>query len=284
MTEKIVDRAQIINVGVGSFKDPAYLSGLYIASLSIYQTYRVDRDKVQDIQEKLYQHLLNKLEKQKLGDAQFRIFNYREEPMILSQVNSDEYDNADRTYFLITRDTLRSTRATILVRFLTYGENLYVGVDTFMLGKLSIFALITKVVLTVIIPFLVAAPLSFIPGINLLFWLLYLCLNAFTWRRLIQRILQLGDIGMACRLEFNKINDVGSFNFDDIIMFVKSSLFMTVTSIRDVFEQEGLPIESLNAFIQSINNINVNTSGGNINMTNSTIGVANKTSSSTTIL
>ncbi|MEH2049724.1 hypothetical protein, partial [Nostoc sp.] len=111
-----------------------------------------------------------------------------------------------------------------------------------------------SIVLTVIIPWFAIAPLSFIPGINQLLFLLYLCLIAFAWAGLIQRILEVGDIKTALRLEFNKALDLGSFNLDDVAMFIKSTLHTTVTSIRDVLKQEGLPVETLDAFVQNINN------------------------------
>ena len=50
---------------------------------------------------------------------------------------------------------------------------------------------------------------------------------------------------------------------------------MTKT-IRDVFEQEGLPLEALDNFIQQINNtVNVSTEGGAISMVGSAIGAGN---------
>jgi hypothetical protein len=72
-----------------------------------------------------------------------------------------------------------------------------------------------------------------------------------------------GDLRTSLRLEFNKSLDLGSFNLDDVVMFVKSTLHATVTSIRETFEKEGLPVESLDAFVQSINvnNINQNFTG-----------------------
>jgi hypothetical protein len=260
ITRGIVEQGKVVHVGVSSFKDPANSSGLYISSFSLYQTYRVGRNQVKHICEGLYQHLIEQISKRNLGDARFRVVTYREDSTGFSQ---NEYDNQERTYILITRDTLRSTRATILVRFLTYGDNLYVGVDTYVLGKLNLVSFILKIFLTVIIPWFAIAPLSFFPGINILLWLLYLCLIAFTWRGLIQRVLQVGDLGTALRLEFNKALDLGSFNLDDVVMFVKSTLHTTVTSIRDTFEKEGLPVESLDAFVQSINvnNISQNFTG-----------------------
>lgn len=263
MTRGIVEQGKVVNVGVNSFKDPANSSGLYISAFSLYQTYRVDRSRVKQICESLYEHLIEQISRRNLGDARFRVVTYREDSMEFSQISANEYDNEERTYVLITRNTLRSTRATILVRFLTYGDNLYVGVDTYVLGKLNLFAFILKIFLTIVIPWLAIAPLSFFPGLNVLLWLLYLCLIAFSWRGLIQRIQQVGDLRTSLRLEFNKSLDLGSFNLDDVVMFVKSTLHATVTSIRETFEREGLPVESLYAFVQSINvnNINQNFTG-----------------------
>lgn len=262
MAGSIVEQGKIVDVGTSSFKDPANSAGLYIPSFSLYHTYRVDRNKVKQICDKLYQHLVEQVSKQNLGDAKSHIVTYREDATGFSQASVKEFDNRERTYILITRNTLRSTRATILIRFLTYGDNLYVGVDAYILGDLNLCAFMRKIILTIIIPFFVIGPLSlillFIPGIGQLLLFLYLCFMALSWGGLIQRIVQVGDFKTALRLEFNKVLDLGSFNLDDVVMFMKSTLYTTVTSIRDTLKQEGLSVETLDAFAQQINVSNVN--------------------------
>ncbi|MEH2078073.1 MAG: hypothetical protein V7K57_27365 [Nostoc sp.] len=271
MSINIVGRGQVVDVGVTSFKDPAKSAGIQIYSSSLYQTYHVSRDKVKQICERLYNHVVDDLNGRNLGDSRFRIITFREG---VNLVRDHRYDNQERTYIVITRDTLRDTRATILVRFLTYSDNLYVGVDTYVLGKFNIFAFIRKVLLTVLLPWFAITPLSFVPGLNVLLWLIYLCILFLAWWGLIQRIRQVGDLGTALRLEFSKVLDLGYFNLDDVTMFTKSNLYTIVTSIKDVFKIEKLPIESLDAFIRNINNINIS-AGGNINMSDSAIGVSN---------
>jgi hypothetical protein len=59
-------------------------------------------------------------------------------------------------------------------------------------------------------------------------------------------------------------------------MFAKSTVHLAVMTIRDVFSEESLPIDSLDSFIQSINNITIDTGGGALNMIGSAIGIGNK--------
>jgi hypothetical protein len=275
MSIRIAELGSIVDVGVSSFKDPARSAGLYISSFRLYQTYHVERDKLPQICDKLYTYIIDELSRRNLGDSRFRIITFKEGLPGINFVRNDKYDNQERRYIVITRDTIRSTRATILVRFLRYSDNLYVGVDTYVLGELNIFAFIKKILLTVFLPFFAIAPLSIIPGLNILLWLIYFCILFLAWWGLVQKVREAGDLSTALRLEFTRVLDLGSFNLDDVMMFIKSNLYTVVTSIKDVFELEGLPIESLDAFVRNINNININTGGGDLNMSGSSIGVGN---------
>ena len=62
-------------------------------------------------------------------------------------------------------------------------------------------------------------------------------------------------------------------------MFSKCAVHLAVTSVRDVFKEFDLPVESLDEFIVSINNFSIDNSskvdnrGGSIS--NSTVGNSN---------
>jgi E3 ubiquitin-protein ligase DOA10 len=136
--------------------------------------------------------------------------------------------------------------------------------------------------LTVVVPGLVIILLSFIPGLNVLLWFVYVCIIGLVWWRLIEKIIEGCHVKTALRLEFNKSLDLGSFNLDDVLIFIKSNLYTMVTLVEDVFKEAGLPVDSLDAYRRSINNININTAGGAISMTGgSTIGVGNVSETTT---
>ena len=190
-----------------------------------------------------------------LGDAKTRPLIYRKNAGI---------DEDIRKYILITRDTMHGNRTTVLVRFLEYGENLYVGLDVYSLGQLSWLKLLKKVVITAVL-------------MGLSFLLIPLFIIPILWWKLVWRAIYEKRIWLAVRQEFpGQIGGV-PYDFDDVFMFSKSTVNLVTKTIREVFEEEGLPVEDLNTFIQQINNVtNVSTEGGAISMIGSALGAGNK--------
>lgn len=254
--------------------DPTDFAGLYLPGYSLYQTYAIDALKAENLSEKLYDYVSGKVQARSLGDAKAQLVIYQ-----------DEIHRKDqRKFIVVTRDTLRETRATVFIRFLRYGDNVYLGIDTYILGGLNKFVFNLIFFLTVILP-LFCFPIAyeyfknegivetFLFGFFSIFSIVFLA----CWGNTIQYFLKCGSISLALRQAFPGGLNAGSFNTDDIIMFVKSTLHMATMAIRDVFEQEDLPIDSLDAFVQNINNINnISTSGGGLYMYNSAVGSNNK--------
>lgn len=272
MTQEI----QLEEFGLNAPTDGA---GIELPSFSLYQTYYVDRSKLQQVCQKLYDRVFTEVKKGSLGNAKARLLTYSK-------------NNDKRTYIVVTRDTIYQTRTTIFIRFLSYGDNLYIGLDTYVIGKLNWVALILTILwkFLVFIIILIAnkgvEPYVF----NYLNWsefiikniwdlFIYIIIFAgvfFPGIKLIKRIIYERNIGLALRQEFPGIIGLGPFDTDDIMMFAKSTLHTAVISVRHVFKEEGLPVESLDLFAENINNITISTGGGLLNMAGSIIGIKNK--------
>jgi hypothetical protein len=122
----------------------------------------------------------------------------------------------------------------------------------------------------------VGATLALLPSI---FFLLPIIPIAFLWWKIIWRFNYEKKLWLAIRQEHPGKIELGPFDSDDVIMFSKCAVHLAVTSVRDVFKEFDLPVESLDEFIVSINNFSIDNSykvdnrGGSIS--NSTVGNSN---------
>jgi hypothetical protein len=227
----------VINLGLRWFKisSPSDGVGIWLHPFDLYQTYSVDRNHLGQICEKLYQRVYQAVSDGSLDNAKVRFVIYK-------KLNFLQEDT--RKYLLVTRDTIHGSRTTILVRFLGYGDNLYVGIDVFSLGRINWLTFLLRILLTsVLFSFLMFIIPAFL--IALLWWKIF-------WRMSYEK-----RFWLALRQEHPGKIGIGPFDDDDVIMFSKSTLHLAVRAIRDVFSEEDLPIESLDRFIQNINNTTI---------------------------
>lgn len=200
---------------------------------------RYARQKVGRATEKLYERVLQKVNDGTLGEG-VRIINFWYEK-----------GGDSRKIIRISSDTEHGVRTTIFVRFLGHGDNLYVALNAYVLGDLDIRRFLIKV---------------FISSILLAFsWMLIpLAILILIWWKLVWRIRYEGKVGLAFRQEFPGGIGNDLFNLDDIAMFSQSAVSLIVPTMKQVFEEEGLPTEQLEEYAARINNITVDTGGGNI--------------------
>lgn len=249
-----------INLGLSWFKisSPIDGVGIWLHRFDLYQTYSVEREHLSNLCEKLYIRVHQAVVKGTLKDAKVRFLKFNKRKFMQEDT---------RKYLLVTRDTIHGNRTTVFLRFLEYGDNLYIGIDVFSLGRINWLTFLGRVLLSLILfPFIWAI----IPAM----------LIALLWWKIIWRMNYEKRIWLALRQEHPGKIGIGPFDLDDVMMFSKSTLHLAVMEIRNVFEEEDLPIECLDHFIQQINNYgdnySVSSGGGSLSMTNSAIGAGNK--------
>jgi hypothetical protein len=117
---------RIINLGFKWFKisSPDDGVGLILNSFRLAQTYHIDCEKIHQIGDKLYEQVLAKVEAGSISDAKIRTFVYNK-------------SGDNRRFIRISRDTVHGIRTTIFIRFLSYGDNLYLGLDVYVLGDFN---------------------------------------------------------------------------------------------------------------------------------------------------
>jgi hypothetical protein len=195
-----------------------------------------------------------------------------------------------RPYIVVSYETSRSTRCNMFIRFLPFGDNLYIGVDSYVLGPLNWWDIILRLILTLIPLGIMYVYLSITRFINLLqfpsrssgdsgmgvfFCLIPLLLFIlFLWIDTIRAVRHHGDLQLALRQTSNLLPSDHSFDNDDVLAFLKSSLLLIVFSIRDVFQKYDIPIRSLDeTIVQNINHsVSISSQGGLISIVGSIIG------------
>lgn len=223
----------------------------------------VKRDRLNDLCAMLYQRVYKSVSDGTLQEARVRLLHYSKSTFTQSDT---------RKYLLITRDTIQGNRTTVFLRFIEFGNNLYVGLDVYSLGRINWFTFLMRVNATILLLslFFTPSPISIIP-----FFLILIL-----WWKIVWRMNYEKKPWLALRQEHPGKIGLGPFDSDDVIMFSKSAVHLAVTTVRDVFGEVGLPVDSLDEFIVSINNLSIDNStkvdnrGGAI--MHSAIGIGNK--------
>ena len=234
-----------------SISSPIDGAGVELGGFSFSQTYSVERSKAKKICTQLYKNVLSAVQDGSIGDAKARLVQYR-----------DIKKSSERTYILITHDTLYGARTTVFIRFLSYGDNLYLALDTYVLGKPEWESLVKRVLISA----LISLPIITAPFLILL------------WLKMIQRVKNESNLMLALRQEFPGGIVEGPFDLDDILMFAKSTIQRSITAVVDIFIEEEISTEALGKYAVTVNNVtvnNTNSGGGTFNMSGATTGVNN---------
>jgi hypothetical protein len=236
---------------------PADGVGIRLPAFDLNQTYAVKRERLHDLCKHLYQQVYESVSNGKLHDSKVRLLKYTKDSLLQSDT---------RTYLVITRDTIHGNRTTVFMRFHEFGDNLYVGLDVYSLGGIRWLTFLLRV----------GATLALLPSIPFLIPIVPI---AILWWKIIWRVNYEKKLWLAIRQEHPGKIGFGPFDSDDVIMFSKCTVHLAVTTVRDVFKEFDLPVDSLDEFILGINNITIDNSikvdnrGGSI--AHSAVGASN---------
>ncbi len=277
-----VSDVKVFNRDLLDARDPVEFAGARQSDFCIAQTYEVNKEQLPNICNELYSHVLGKLRAESMGKVSVKINKYLD-------ANLQEKERP-RPYIVVSYETNRSTRCDIFIRFLPFGDNLYIGVDSYVLGALNWWGLILRLILTLIPLGIMYAYLSITRFINSLqfpsrttgdagigvfcCFLPLLLFILLLWIDTIRAFRHHGDLQLALRQNLNLLPSDHSFNNDDVMAFLKSSLILIVFSIRDVLLKYDVPIRSLDEMIvQNINHsVSISSEGGLISIFGSIIG------------
>ncbi|MDJ0599764.1 MAG: hypothetical protein QNJ37_13090 [Crocosphaera sp.] len=218
--------------------DPGEFLGRELSNFSISLNYPISnelKDRLPVIQQGFYEKIVEKLDQESFGNTKYHVIDYQD---------SKVYNESPRKYLKIEYSTARSTQVTTLTRCLIHGDNLYIALDSYVLGGLKIKALIIQTVISFLSLYLatIFPPLSI-----LVFVYLY-----FTWIDVFRATRQKPGLMYGLRCKFNKSLDLGLFNTDDTLMFLKSLLPIVTSTVREVFRSNGIPLEGIEDLLKNI--------------------------------
>lgn len=279
--ESLQQNLKLFNQSFFDVHDPADLVGVRQSQFSISQIYELDQQRSEAICEELYLHVYEKLKDGAVGRISLQHLDYLD--------YQRQKEEPARKYIVIERETNRGTKMNVLIRFLTIGNNLYVAVDSYVIGTLDIIGLVVRIILTVIPLGFVTFYLSMVAWISSISYRrdsslsdassIFCCLAPvllfviFLWVDVVRAYRQHGNLNLALRQNLNVIRESQSFDRDDVLMFFKSSLPLVIVSVKEVLENNKLPVVTLDNFVANVSEVvNIFSGGGPLSIINSVIG------------
>ena len=247
---------KLIQLSRSGISSPTDGAGIPLLTFSLATTFQIDRSEVSRICKRLYENVDKKINNGSLGKGRSRIVTY-----CLCENPKPEYK---RDYILVSYTTHDEVRTTILIRFLESGDNLFLGIDTYVLGKTNRPPVYRRICLSLLL--ILISP-----------WTIFLSLIPFflMWEKVNNRLRYGESLRVALRQEFPGKIKFNAFDEDDILMFIKTTLHAALGSIEQIFQEEGLPIDSLDSFMKQVDvgsTTVVNNYGGSIDMRGAAVG------------
>lgn len=236
-----------------------------LAEFDVSLSYLVGDAKRKNIVETLYNSVLTKIETQSIPGATVEYLNFIQKG-----------SNRAKRYIIIENKTQSGRKLLIYITFQTYGDFLYVSVKNFAIPTWrDQFRYFAK------------------------FWLVEILLGFVAYDYIDKYIYKLAKVNppqsakikqkerlrqMDKRIEefykpstkrtFWQMYDPNAFELDDMLMFFKSTVPLVLKTIQKVFEQNDIPVNALEGYINNISysTIQINTGGGAANFLNSVIG------------
>lgn len=257
--------------------DPAASIGIELSGFSLYYLYSdLGIEKVKKVQQELYNRVYSKIDEKvkssDIIDVSYNIYQYVD--------NQHQHKEGARDYLEVVRETPRGTRATVLARFLTYGDDLFLSVSSYVMGEQDNGKFLQRVLFSLPLLLLLSCPLlwlfpstinSFQPGVptgetiqqtlsfmlcSLVFCLIPVALLlVLLWVDVIRGFSLHRSLGLSIRQAFNTVPQTDTFNVDDIFMFYKSVIPTILYTIREVFNENEIDTKTLDEFITSVNNV-----------------------------
>ena len=276
-------------------KDPSQYLGLWLENFAIsFYPYSnistseiVDESKqdVTEIRKKIYEDLLENLkfltginESQEGVKIRYFLYEYQDERLKLRSKPDRE-----RWVIRILYETPRQTMISTLCRFYTNGTNLYIGIDSYFIGRLKIWSLLSHtllllvfglwfligivtnigtILLVIVNPLLIAS--LFVTILSVIIPGLYLY---FSWFPVAKAMLDGESFMAALKHRFNDDQFQNLFDKDDVLTYLKSLLPLILQRLKIVLKRYGIDdpnvYKKLDEIIASIENqqITFNNSG-----------------------
>jgi hypothetical protein len=295
-------RLSPFNRGFLDRKDPLAGNGMWMRNFSFAMSYRVTPEKHEAVLDSLFHNVHSRLRANCVPQAVSAVVDYDD-----AGTGNRE---APRRYVVVRSDTVRGTHMDVFATFRSYGDYLYVSVDSFVLPRLSVLRLLWEALVMVwssavgssIIGPLTAGLvfgwmaitgrtegmmetgeireiLALVLRVSVMATFFLVTCPVLLWRNreVIRGLSQHDPFGIAMRRRFHRWTSAQSaFDGDDILAHFKSTVSLIAEEISAVFEKNGIPVEALNYVRQVIHQTTTVVNSGVMNVMGSfLVGVGN---------
>ena len=249
------------NRGFLDRSDPLEAAGTELRQFGFFVTHAVPRDRQAAVVSALYGTVHERLRGKSIPGADVKVVDYKD---------AATGNEPARRYLVVTSETRRRTYMGVFATFRSYGDYLYVSVDSYMLPRMDVLGFLWAVFMAMGLVFIVG---TFTFGIGVFFFVIPYLL----WHyRDVLRHLGAGDsLGMALRRRFHGGNHLGTFNTDDVLAYFKSTVSLILEGVEEVFQAHGISVEAIEQFQQNVSmTTQVINTGGILNVMGNIVGGA----------
>jgi hypothetical protein len=267
--------------------DPLEGTGVRMENFSFASVYQVSPEKQGAVLESLYRRVYARLRTEGIALGRPGLMDY-------DDVRTGSYEQP-RRYVVVRGDTVRSTHMDVFATFRSYGDYLYVSVDSFLLPPLSILRVLWATVVALWVTWwasLFTAPMGMTfemmgkSGAAWLFsgpklgFLFVTCPLLMWWNRDVIRSVRHGDpFGIALQRHYFRWRATSAFDTDDVLAYFKSTTLLIAEEVTAVFNENGIPVGDLQQIQQTINLTTAVTNSGVMNVLGSMlVGAGNSLS------
>lgn len=275
-------RIQSINRGFFDKEHPEVNLGKWWSGYARYDLYDLKTDEVEkadEIIQDLYLITYENIERfiaNTNENTKVQIIKYKDK-----QVPNDK----ERLYILIKNRTIRKTETTTLCRFYKSSNQVYIGIDSYVLGRLNWFSFIglNLLFLCILIPTLFILLGLIIADLGLLLYALgnfdigtlFVTIFSFIskillslpavfvgiwiWGDIIKGLNQGESLERAIRQRFHKRGKFNSFDLDDITMYLKTFYPLVIDSAEQAFRKNGIEREDIIFQLRQVRDVIKNT-------------------------
>ncbi len=246
---------------------PEDFRGFWLKDFNVSKNQEFDLkhlEKLNDVRLNLYKDLDRVLKEFTVNDTYLENkLHFRNLKYIDARLKNQD---RDRLYIEIVFNTVRNTKITTLCRFFVHGNNLYIGIDSYILGRLKK----RKLIIQFFILWLLGPLLPYLFGLFIIPGLLASLYLYIIWVGFIRALLQGESFMYALRVNFPKDISVNSFDLDDSSMYLKSLLPLVLEALKRTLKEHNMLEKEMNEYLEEISKkiigqtINVNTGGGGI--------------------
>ncbi len=214
-------------------KDPADFLGTWLAAFAVNFVLPIPEHALQyagNLRDAIYEETFRRLSSGEIGRVDHEVVDYSD-----SKVPAEPA----RRYIRVRLRTPRDNQVTTLFRCFVSGVNLYVAIDSYRLGRVSVTAVAWRACVSFAAFIFAAVNTNRLSAVVL--WPLFGALIWWFWGDVL-RAARHGGLSEGLRSKYPKSFVRSSFDLDDSYMFLKAELPLIMQVLREVGPRYGLDL------------------------------------------